>query len=251
MNKFDGSQEALPPGRSARDLTSAPAEVRRGFVRKVYSLLLCQLLLTTLVAAQIYTAGQSREWLQSHEWLLWVSVGATTATICFMVCCKDVCRRYPSNYVFLFLFTAFEAVMIGFISAMFTWESVLLSAGMTVGVFLCLTLYAFYARTDFTGSAPYLLCAMACLCVFGCGIGILQLVFGVQLRMAVMAYDFLGVLLFSFFIIFDTQLMLGEWGGHGTSFSVDEYVFASLNLYMDIVNMFVHLLSLLGQRRDD
>lgn len=248
--KYYGSQEALPLSRgSTRDVKEASVEIRKGFLRKVYSLLFCQLLLTSFVAFYIFQHGQDREWLQSREWLLWVSVVCTLATICVMVCLPEICRQYPTNYAFLFLFTYFEAVMIGFVSAMFTWESVLLSAGVTVGVFLCLTLYAFYSPSDFTGSGPFLFCAISCLCVFG-GVTALLQVCGVQLHWALVVYDLLGVLVFSFFIVYDTQLMLGQWGGHSKSFSVDDYVFASLNLYMDIINMFIHLLSVLGNRRD-
>ncbi|PNH10289.1 Protein lifeguard 1 [Tetrabaena socialis] len=57
----------------------------------------------------------------------------------------------------------------------------------------------------------------------------------------------LGVLLFSLYLVFDIQLLMG---GHKYALSPDEYVFASLNLYLDIINIFLYLLQLLGERRD-
>jgi len=49
----------------------AAREVRMGFVRKVYSILAVQLLLTCVVAAPIISMETS--WLQDYSWLLYVS----------------------------------------------------------------------------------------------------------------------------------------------------------------------------------
>ncbi|XP_037533200.1 protein lifeguard 1 [Nematolebias whitei] len=54
-------------------------------------------------------------------------------------------------------------------------------------------------------------------------------------------YAFLGTLLFSLYLVSDTQLILG--GKHRKyQISPEEYVFATLNLYLDIVTMFLFLL---------
>ena len=50
------------------------------------------------------------------------------------------------------------------------------------------------------------------------------------------------------YIVFDTQMMLG--GKHKYSVSPEEYIFAALNLYLDIVNLFLFLLSIIGSARD-
>ncbi len=56
-----------------------------------------------------------------------------------------------------------------------------------------------------------------------------------------------GVLLFSCYLVYDTQLIIG--GKHAKfQFSVDDYVFAALNLYLDIINLFIYILQLLNQR---
>eukprot|EP00440_Ansanella_granifera_P008857 gb/GFBE01009598.1/.p1 GENE.gb/GFBE01009598.1/~~gb/GFBE01009598.1/.p1 ORF type:complete len:253 (+),score=51.28 gb/GFBE01009598.1/:1-759(+) len=233
------------------DVKRASVAVRRGFVRKVYGLLTAQLALTVLIAAQIVlaaSASSAEDWIKSHEWLLWLSVFGTIAMMCSLLCCRDVVRSYPTNYIILFAFTAAEAIMIGFVSTMFTPQSLLLAAGVTTLIFLALTGYATFSSTDFTGSAPYIFAGLTGLLIFGLVLMLLPL-FGVPVAVATMVYDFLGVVLFSFCIIFDTQLMLGEWGGHKVTISIDEYVFAALNLYMDIVNLFFHLLSLVGERR--
>jgi len=49
------------------------------------------------------------------------------------------------------------------------------------------------------------------------------------------------------YLVFDTQLMLG--GKHKYSLSPEEYIFAALNLYLDIVNMFLYILNIVGRAR--
>lgn len=49
------------------------------------------------------------------------------------------------------------------------------------------------------------------------------------------------------FLAVDTQLLLGN---KKLALSPEEYIFASLNLYTDIINIFLYLLALVGHARD-
>jgi len=241
-----GRSEWQPLYGSPTDVKSATVALRQGFVRKVYGILAAQLVLTTLIACPMQRVDN--KWLQSNQWLLALSVVMTMVTMCAMHCCRDVAKKFPSNYALLFTFTAFEGVLVGFINAMYTWQSVLLAAGITVVVFMGLTVFAFLSNTDFTGMGPYLFAFGMTLCVFGFVLCILNIC-GIHVPGLIVLYDFLGVLLFLFYIIFDTQRILGEWGGHSQQFAIDDYVLAALQLYMDIINLFMHILRLIGQRK--
>lgn len=61
-------------------------------------------------------------------------------------------------------------------------------------------------------------------------------------------YASAGALLFSIYLIYDTQLMMG--GEHKYSISPEEYIFAALNLYLDIINIFMYILTIIGATRD-
>lgn len=63
-----------------------------------------------------------------------------------------------------------------------------------------------------------------------------------------LVYASLGALLFSFYLVYDTQLMMG--GKHKYSLSPEEYIFAALNLYLDIINIFLYILTIIGAVRD-
>merc|ERR1712107_755250 len=92
----------------------------------------------------------------ANAWLLYLSVVMTLVTMCAMACCENMTRRFPTNYLLLFVFTAFEGVCVGFISTQYTWQSVVLAMGMTTVIFLCMTVFAWKSSTDFTGFGPYL-----------------------------------------------------------------------------------------------
>jgi len=218
-----------------------PVDVRAGFIRKVYMLLAVQLLLTAAIAAPIASADQ--QWVLAHRQLCNAAMmGSIAAVIGVGCCCQEVARKFPQNYLFLFFVTACEAVMVGFVCAAYTGQSVLLAAGMTSGIFLGLSMYAMTTTTDFTGMGGYLSAAITGL--------LMILLFGMFFPSPFLQtlIGGCGAILFSFYIVYDTQLIVG--GKHSKNqFSVDDYVFAALNIYLDIINLFLYILSLFGDRR--
>ena len=58
-------------------------------------------------------------------------------------------------------------------------------------------------------------------------------------------YCALGVLLFGIYLIIDTQMILG---GKRIQLSVDEYVAAAMMLYIDVIQIFLYILSMLSRK---
>ena len=46
------------------------------------------------------------------------------------------------------------------------------------------------------------------------------------------------------YLVFDTQIMMG--GGKKYAMSPEDYVFAALNLYIDIIMLFIYILQIIG-----
>lgn len=67
-------------------------------------------------------------------------------------------------------------------------------------------------------------------------------------KVITLVYASLGALIFSIYLVYDTQLMMG--GKHKYSISPEEYIFAALNLYLDIINIFLFILTIIGASRD-
>ena len=52
-----------------------------------------------------------------------------------------------------------------------------------------------------------------------------------------------GALVFSLFIIYDTHMIMRK-------LSPEEYIFAAINLYLDIINLFLHILRMMSRDRN-
>ncbi|CAD7963726.1 unnamed protein product [Amoebophrya sp. A120] len=217
--------------------------VRRGFIRKVYGLLTMQLLCTTLIAAPFATHMISNEWVVNNAWLGLISMVGSLAIVCAGSCNPELFRRYPSNYLCLMVFTILESVLVGFVVSAYNTQSVILVFLLTCTIFGLLSCYAMCTDTDFTGMGTYLFAFLAGLCVMSL---VLMFFPGPEVDKFQAG---IGAVLFSFYIIYDTQLIMG--GKHKVQFSIDDYVFAALNIYMDILNLFLDLLRILGENSNN
>jgi len=231
----------------------APQETRSGFIRKVYGILLAQLAVTVIVAGYIVLHGKQMMHTRPSAVMsaVTISSGLTLLITLIFSCCPAVMRNSPGNYGLLGLFTVAESVLVGFACLHYTMGSVILCFGITSLVVLGLTVYAMRTKSDLTGGGPYLLCALLVLLGTGlflsvlswCGLSHNPLFNGIQIL-----YAAGGALVFSMFLIYDTQLILG--GSHQHEFSIDDYAMAAVSLYLDILQLFLALLRLIG-REDD
>ena len=116
-------------------------------------------------------------------------------------------------------------------------EIVMMALGGTGVIFLGLSAYALTTRRDFSFMGGFLFVGM--LLVLGASL------LNIFLQMPVMSLVIPGavVLLMSGFILFDTSRIIN--GGE------TNYVMATISLYLNIFNLFVSLLQLLGIARSD
>ncbi|XP_029672067.1 protein lifeguard 1 isoform X2 [Formica exsecta] len=216
--------------------------IRNGFIRKVYSILMCQLLITFGMITLFLYHKPTQQWAMRHTELFWIAFAATIILIICMACCTNVRRKAPMNFIFLFLFTLAEAFLLALASSTYKSEEVMLAVGITAAVCLGLTIFAFQTKIDFTGLHTVLFVAVLILLIFG----IVAMIWPGKIMTLV--YASLGALIFSFYLIYDTQMMIG--GKHKYSISPEEYIFAALSLYLDVVNIFIYILTIIGASRD-
>lgn len=243
-------QPVMPPGggyydpedQSAKGFDFTDESIRKGFIRKVYSILTAQLSITLgFIVLFMYHSG-TKLWVQRHPEMFWIALGVMIVTIIAMACCGDVRRKAPMNFIFLALFTFAQSFLLGVTTANFSSQEVLLAVGITAAVTLGLTLFAFQTKWDFTVMGGILFVAVIILMLFG----IIAIFF--PGKTITIVYASAGALLFSIYLIYDTQMMMG--GEHKYSISPEEYIFAALNLYLDIINIFMYILTIIGASRD-
>lgn len=140
------------------------------------------------------------------------------------------------NYILLLIFTLAQAFLLGTNASFYEADVVVMAVGITAAICLGLTLFAFQTKWDFTILGGFLFVTLLVLLIFG-----LVNIF-VHNQILNLVYASLTALLFAFYLIFDTQMMLG--GYHKYSISPEEYIFAALNLYLDVVNIFLAILGM-------
>ncbi|XP_034408998.1 protein lifeguard 1 [Cyclopterus lumpus] len=222
-----------------KDGTFRDAAVRRGFIRKVYLTLMIQLLATVGIICAFLYCDALRRWTWANSWFSYTTMAMVIVLIVALSCCGNLRRQVPLNFIALSLFTLAEGLMLGAATVYFNAEAVLWAVGATALVSFALTLFAMQTKWDFTGLNGSMWVFAWTLLSFALLCGILRS------QYLYILYACLGTLLFSLYLVFDTQRILG--GKHRKyEVSPEEYVFAALNLYLDIVTLFLLLLQLIG-----
>ena len=87
----------------------------------------------------------------------------------------------------------------------YSGEEIMLAAGATALLVIVLTLYAFCTKVDFTICGGILTCVLFVFVLFGLLVTCGELL-GLRLGMLNLALSCFGVLLFSVYLIYDTQV---------------------------------------------
>jgi len=240
---YGGEDDSRPLQDGAGNFAFSEKSIRLAFIRKVYGILTVQLGVTIAIISMFFFWKDLALYTRENVWLFYVALALTIVCIIALGCCPGVRRTFPMNFIFLGIFTVCEGFLLGVVSSRYSTETVLIAAGVCAVVVFSLTIFAFQTKIDFTMCGGFLFVAVIVLMCFG-----FAMIFWHN-KVAYLVYSCLGALIFSMYIVFDTQLMLG--GKHKYSISPEEHIFAALNLYLDIVQLFMFLLSIVGSARGE
>ena len=205
---------------------------RLAFIKKVYGLLALSLV-TAAIGAH----------LGSDPDLLLIPVASNMMLffileIGLIFFAQFVSRKPGLNMVALFSFTTVTGLVVGPLLYRVGPSIALEAFALTALTFGGLTMYVIFSKRDFSFMQGFLFT------------GLMIVVFGALINMffaSPMAHFMISgasVLLFSGFILYDTSNVLRNYG-------TNEHVSATLALYLDILNLFIALLSILGIARSD
>lgn len=218
------------------DQTNLFANTRLGFVQKVYGILTCQLIFTVLLSIISMTSKSFMLFQVQNYGILIFCIILTLIIMIVLFCYKEASRTTPYNYILLSIFTVCESWIVSTMCGVTNPKIVLMATVMTLGIVISLTLYAITTKTDFTtmGGLMYVL-GMALL------LFVLFSIFS-ENKILHIIISVITVVIFGIYLIYDTQLIIGS-GKHGLE--IDDYIVGALILYMDIITLFLELLSLI------
>ncbi|XP_066520029.1 transmembrane BAX inhibitor motif containing 1a [Hoplias malabaricus] len=216
-------------------------KVRHTFIRKVYMILAAQLLVTVSIVAVFTFVDPVRSFVIRNPAVYWASYAVYFVTHIVLACCKGPRRRFPWNLILLALLTLAMSYMAGTISSYYSTKAVFLALGITVLVCIAVTVFCFQTKVDFTKCAGLF-----------CVLGIVMFVTGIITAIVLsfkyipwlhMLYAAIGAIVFTLFLAYHTQLLIGN---RKYSISPEEYVTAALSIYVDIIQIFLFLLQIIG-----
>nr|AAB20211.2 NMDA receptor glutamate-binding subunit [Rattus sp.] len=212
--------------------------IRQAFIRKVFLVLTLQLSVTLSTVAIFTFVGEVKGFVRANVWTYYVSYAIFFISLIVLSCCGDFRKKHPWNLVALSILTISLSYMVGMIASFYNTEAVIMAVGITTAVCFTVVIFSMQTRYDFTSCMGVLLVSVVVLFIFAI------LCIFIRNRILEIVYASLGALLFTCFLAVDTQLLLGN---KQLSLSPEEYVFAALNLYTDIINIFLYILTIIGR----
>eukprot|EP00948_MAST-09A_sp_MAST-9A-sp1_P003680 g3680.t1 len=221
-------------------------EIRRGFQVKVFGLVTAMM---TVVAASIvifnvdtlplkeFCRNPDHWWLPLTALLIWI------ISYMSVVCCFPL-RKMP--YTGMSIVAITTAAFTGIITSYYDVFAVIVAfAGTAVIVFGC-GLIAYLIKVDFTEKVGWLYGITLGVVVVALFATLFLLFAPLTTRLIVsLVLSCIFALLASVWIIWDIQVIIG--GRHKKySFSIDDYAFAAITLFVDIIILFQNLLAIVG-----
>jgi FtsH-binding integral membrane protein len=209
--------------------------MRLGFIRKVYGILSLQLLITVALCSLTFFES-IKMFVLTNTFFFWTSMILSFVIIIPLLCFKDTAKRVPINYILLFSWTCCEAYMVACVCAIFDPSTVIIAAGCTLLVTASITVYACMAKEEFSFLGGFLSSSFTLLFLFS------FMVFFFPILNTFLCI--FGVFVYSLYLLFDTQMIMGKVGGE---YCVDDYILASLAIYLDIIQIFLYVLQLVAR----
>jgi protein lifeguard len=243
----------------------ADLKIRSAFVRKVFLLVFCELAVTIGIASVFmfvqpvkeYVAGSTvpctpepNVFLRSDgtcykvgdgRWVFYTSWALSLVTLIALMCSSTLRKRVPWNYMAMFWFTIVMSVQVGCIVAYWDLSVVLIAVAVTGGAVLGMTLAALFIPFDLTSKGHVL--GMAAIVVFFTALITFFVGFFYISKWWYLTLSVIIALLFAAFLFYDIQMVVGK-GKY--KMSPDDYVFAAVQIYLDIVIMFLNILNIVG-----
>ncbi|HZE07546.1 MAG TPA: Bax inhibitor-1/YccA family protein [Gemmatimonadaceae bacterium] len=209
-------------------------EERATLVRRTYSLVLVSVLVTIVGASFGLSQPQLMAAVNQHRFI------AFFASLAPLLLATRKKTEFPMNIGLVLLFNVVMGVMIS--PALYVYGRtqpglIGQAAVLTIGAFGVLTLYAFVSRRDFSAWGSFLMVGLWVL------IGTMLLNFFFQNQAVSLWLASITVMLFSGLLVFDTWRLRNYYGPN-------DYVGAAVQIYLDLLNIFMALLRVMGNRRN-
>ncbi|CAD6196122.1 unnamed protein product [Caenorhabditis auriculariae] len=217
--------------------------IRQAFIRKVFTLVTIMLLVVTAFCIIPMVSQSFREWVQGAIWLYIVSIIVFLSFSIALTCFPALRRSFPTNIILLSIFTLSAAAMTMFITAYYNVQSVLICLCITSVCSGGIIVFSINTKHDLTSKIGIIF--ILSLIVISFGLFTLIFTLFVQWYWLNSVYAGLAAFLMMIYLALDIQMLMG---GRKLELSPEEHVFAAMQIFLDILNIFLLLLQIFGKR---
>ena len=213
----------------------------RSYMLKVYNYMASGVLLTGIVAMLFAESGYAAQVMATP--LKWLIILAPLAFV--MVMSFGMNRlSTPTLQILFWAFATAMGLSMSTIFLVYTGTSIAQTFFAVSAGFLGLSLWGYTTKKDLSGWGTFLIMG-----VVGLLVAMLINLF-LQSPAMMLAISAIGVLLFAGLTAYDTQRIKSLYAQvAGTDMMGKVVIMGALNLYLDFINMFMFLLSFMGDRR--
>ena len=218
--------------------------IRAAFVRKVFFLVSIMLGVVSIMCAIPFLHPPMMQFVRANFWLYLISLIAFFGVYIALICSDSLRRSYPGNMICLGILTLAIGFMTMMLTAYHTIESVFLCFVITAVSCAAVSLFATVTKKDLTSCMGFMFIATMCLLLFGIIIMFLN-IFQLNMQVVRVIYAALGAFLFMGWLAIDIQMIMG---GKTHEITPEEHIFASLMIFLDIIQIFWFILTIFGDR---
>ncbi|QMW21876.1 Bax inhibitor-1/YccA family protein [Sandaracinobacteroides saxicola] len=230
--------------RSGTDTATYDAGLR-SYMLSVYNYMLSGVLLTGMVALGMAYTGAVNALFNPEggaSLLGWVAMLSPLAFV-FLFSFKIQSMGTSTAKGMFYIFAVLMGVSLSTIFLRYTGTSIATTFFATAASFAGLSLYGYTTKRDLSGMGTFLIMG-----VVGLLVAMLLNIF-IQSSALAMVISFVGVLIFAGLTAYDTQKIKNMYDYvAGTDMMGKTAIMGALTLYLDFINMFTFLLSILGNR---
>ncbi|CAI5452563.1 unnamed protein product [Caenorhabditis angaria] len=222
-------------------LLFSEGSIRAAFVRKVFLVVTIMFMVVGSFCAIPIFWSDFKRWCQRWAFLYYLAYIVFLVIYLILACCRSVRRNYPCNIIMLCVFTVAASIMCMFFTAQFNTQSVFLALLITTLCSAAIVAFAMFTNKDLTTCYGVAFILSVCLLLFG----LFAIIFVVFLHwyFLYLIYAICGALLAMFYLAIDIQWIMG---GRSHECSPEDWIYASLELFMDFLSIFMFILSILG-----
>ena len=214
-------------------------KIRQGFISKVYGIIAYQIVLTSIIVYFGLINASFKALLLSSISMYYICFFISLVCVLLPICDQKIYQKVPTNYIVLTIFTVSYSWLVAEATCRYTKSSVMLALFLTFITVLSLSFYAWKTNNDFTVYGGTLFVCLILLSFFSLFYFILPITFYFIIT------TYASLILFSIYLIYDTQLLIGSGK---VKFSEDDYILAAINIYLDIIIIFLKILSIVGKK---